>query len=154
MSQVIELKKQIITELRYIDPANGYTNKAKDVIDGYRSVTDVNQMDIISLWTRDDKNGDYYNSNVPGTIEPEIIIDTHCAETQGISLTDKVELWKLDIRKWLYQGSGITANKWLTIGESANDTNTGAAYKEFISDGFQVGRSEDSKYALIRCGFF
>src|SRR3990167_444435 len=141
--------KQFKDELLYIDPANGYINKFREVITDYRSLGDNNNFDFLTVFTLNSVPSEFLNNNEPSTITVDVIIHAHIrSDDVAGDLTYKVESVKQDLFKWLYQGTGITADKWCRVGEY-NVTNTGAVYKEVLLGAVKTFRDADSKIALL-----
>ena len=117
MSAETQILDQIKTDLAFISSTNGYTNNLSKVLEGYTPLSAENDFDCAYFFMGDRKPVRNYNDNEPAQWEAALWIVIQLKSTEG-NLSRAIESWVEDFRKWLWQGTGITTNKWYTLDTS------------------------------------
>ncbi len=117
MSSETQILGQIATDLAFITTGNGYTNSLKKITEGYVPLSSVTEFDQVFFFMGDREPLRHSNDNKPTQWKGELWICIMIHRDMD-TLTRAIESWIEDIRKWLYQGTGITANRWYTLDTS------------------------------------
>lgn len=116
MSAETQILDQLETDLKFID-GNGYANRLNKVTEGYKPLSTENDFDCAWFFMGNRKPVKHTSDNVPYAWQGELWIIIQLKAADG-NLSRRIESWIDDFRKWLYQGSGITTNKWFTLDTS------------------------------------
>ncbi len=117
MSERQNILNQIVTDAKAaFVSGNGYTNTLKDAKIGYVQMQSGSEFDTMYILAGQDVPLRYTNNNTPVLQEIEIWLIMQIKSSAGVGKIDTaIETWVTDIRNFIYQGSGITTNKWLTL---------------------------------------
>jgi len=117
MSAETQILDQLKTDLEFINGGNNYANKLMKVVEGYKPLSTENDFDCAYFFMGNRKPLKNTSDNVPYVWQGELWIIIQIKATEG-NLSRRIESWIDDFRKWLWQGTGITANKWFTLDTS------------------------------------
>jgi hypothetical protein len=117
MSAETQILDKLQVDLMYINTANGYTKNLTKIVEGYKPLSAENDFDCAYFFMGNRSPYRKTNDNTPYVWQGELwIIIQLRATDQGLSRD--IEAWIQNFRDWLWQGSGITANKWFTLDTS------------------------------------
>lgn len=101
----------------HIKAANLYANTLKKAEEGYLPLSANNDFDIAYFFMGARQPIQVTNDNKPAAWQGELWIILQ-VKARTLSLSRTIESWIEDFRKWLYQSSEVTANKYYTLDTS------------------------------------
>jgi hypothetical protein len=117
MSAETQILDAIKPELLFMQRANGYSKNLSKAIEGYKPLSVENDFDCAYFFMGNRQPYKKTSDNKPYAWIGDLWIIIQLKSSEG-NLSRDIEAWIQNIRDWLWQGSGITANKWFTLDTS------------------------------------
>lgn len=121
MSSETQILDKIKTDLSFLmESGIGYTNRLSKVTEGWMPLAVDGSFDCAYFFLGNRTPERFTNDNKPCQWSADLWIFIQMRASEG-KLSRKIESWIDDMRKWLYQGSGVTSGKWYTLDTSLPD---------------------------------
>lgn len=116
MSKEYDIIKAVRDDLLKISTANQYAVNAKFVNIGYRILGDSGDFPQVYCYMGERKPLYKANSGMPASWKGDLWIHAQLKAGGITELVELTETWISELRKWLFQDSSITQDKWFTLG--------------------------------------